>query len=262
MNRSTEIEVKVGIFVALGLGLIMMTILLLGGGQTLFERNLTFHAKFNQIEGLVEGAIVKVAGVKVGQVTKIQFIPNTGQVDVIFNVASKFHDVIHQDTTVGVQTQGMLGDRYVILSSGNSTAPPAQSGSELKSEAPKELKDYLTDADEVLDRLKNSLTHMESILGSFNKENRADTFFRNLSSLSTHVNDGTKGMHESMDHLRSIMSKIDKGEGTIGALVNDPALYDDVRSLLGGANRNRVLKYFIRKSVEESRDAAKEQPKK
>lgn len=261
MNRSSEVEVKVGIFVSLGLALIMLTILMLGGGQSIFSRTIDFHARFHQIEGLVEGAIVKVAGVKVGQVSKIQFIKDSGDIDVTFFVNSKYKDVVHQDSLVGIQTQGMLGDRYLIVGTGTPGSPVAKAGSELKTEPPKDLKDYLSDADEVLDRLKTSLGHMEGILGSFHRESRAETFFRNMASASSRVNDGTKGLHESMGHFQSIMAKVDRGEGTIGALINDPALYDDLRALLGGANRNRVLKYFIKKSVEESREASKDEKK-
>lgn len=262
MNRSIEVEVKVGIFVALGLGLVMLTVILLGGGQSILQRNLIFHSKFNQVEGLIEGATVKVAGVKVGQVASINFLRDSGQVDVTVSVDAKYKDVIHTDSTVSVATQGMLGDRYVVISPGSPNQPAAQSGAELKTEAPKDLKDYLTDADEVIGRLKSSLKHMEGIMGSFAKENRAETFFRNMTGLSSQLKDGTKPLHDSLDHLNSIMSKVDRGEGTLGALVNDPALYDDLRALLGGANRNRVLKYFIKKSVEESRDAASEQQRK
>ena len=261
MNRSLEIEVKVGIFVALGLGLIMVTILMLGGGQAIFQSNMTYHTKFAQIEGLVEGATVKVAGVKVGQISSIKFLNDTGQVDVSFTVASKFKDVVHQDSTVGIQTQGMLGDRYITIGTGSPSSSAAPDGTELKSEAPKELKDYLTDADAVIDKLKTSLMHVDGILNAFHKDNRSETFFRNITGFSTHVSEGTKSLNDSMDHFKSIMLKVDKGEGTLGALVNDPALYDDLRALLGGANRNRVLKYFIKKSVEESREAAKDQKK-
>jgi phospholipid/cholesterol/gamma-HCH transport system substrate-binding protein len=258
MNRSTDIEVKVGIFVALGVGLIMLTILMLGGGQEIFSRGTNFHAKFQQIEGLVEGATVKIAGVRVGQVTNIKFEKDSGLVDVTFSVTKKFKDAVRKDAVVAIQTQGVLGDRYLVLGTGSSDAPSAEPGAELRGEPPKELKDYLNNADVVLDNLKSSLSHMENILGSFRKENRAETFFKNISSFSVNASDGTRGMRESMQSLRSIFNKIDRGEGTLGALVNDPSLYDDLKALLGGANRNKVLKYFIRKSVEESKEAQKE----
>ena len=258
MNRSLEIEVKVGIFVALGLALVMLTILLLGGGQAIFQRSVSFSTKFNQIEGLVEGATVKMSGVKIGQVQEIRLLPNTNQVQVTFAVSEKFRVAIHEDSAVGVQTQGVLGDRYIVVNGGSPSAKMAKDYAELKSETPRELKDYLNNADEVLGRLKTSLQHMESILGSFQHDNRAEIFFRNLTATSTNASDSTKNLRESTDHMKSVMTKIDNGQGTLGALVNDPALYDDLRALLGGANRNRVLKYFIKKSVEESREAAKE----
>lgn len=256
MHRSTEIEIKVGIFVALGLGLVMFTILLLGGGKSIFQRSLKFHSRFAHSEGLVPGANVRLAGVRVGQITKIDILPDQNQVDIEFSVAREYGSAIREDSTVGVATQGVLGDRYLVISMGNPTSPPAKHRSELKSEAAKDLKDYLTNADEVLDRLKNSLAHMEGILGSFRRENRSEIFFKNIAGFSSNINDGTKNAKQSMEHLRSIMAKVDSGQGTLGALINDPSLYDDLKALLGGANRNKVLKYFIRKSVEESREAA------
>lgn len=262
MHRSTDIEVKVGIFVALGLGLVMLTILLLGGGRSIFQRDLSFHTKFTTSEGLVPGANVRLAGVRVGQISDIKILPDSNQVEISFTVASEYANSIREDSTVGVQTQGMLGDRFLVVTMGTPASPEVKSGGELKSEKARELKDYLSNADEVLDRLKNSLAHMEGILGNFKNENRSEIFFKNLTSFSTNMNDGTKNARQSMEHLRSVMAKIDNGHGTLGALVNDPSLYDDLKALLGGANRNKVLKYFIRKSVEESRDAAaKDAPK-
>jgi len=70
-----------------------------------------------------------------------------------------------------------------------------------------------------------------------------------------------KDVTTAAKHMKSILAKIDNGEGTVGALINDPSLYDDVKNLLGGANRNKVLKYFIKKSVETSREKAEKAEK-
>lgn len=253
-----EIEIKVGIFVAIGIALIMITILLLGGGSELFERNITYSTKFVQIEGLVEGANVKVAGIRVGQVKEVSLDNDKGIVDVKFTVRAKFQDSIHEDSTVAIQTQGVLGDRYLVVSVGSPGSPVAPEDAVLKSEPPKDLKDYLTGADQVIARINASLGHLENILGNFNRDSRSEVFFRNMTTASTSFNDGTKSMRASMAHLDSILKKIDSGHGTIGALVNDPSLYDDMKALLGGANRNRVLKYFIQKSVEDSKEAQKQ----
>ena len=250
MKPITETEIKVGIFVALGTALIMLVIMLLGGGQSIFSRKVEFHTRFKAAEGIIEGAMVKVAGVKVGQVSGIKFIQDSGMVDVEFSVNAKFRDAIHEDSSVSVATQGVLGDRYLVVTYGTPGSPLAEPGAELKSDAPRDLKDYLNSADEVLVRVKGSLKSLETILGNFERENRSENTFKNLSTASSNLPNSTQA-------LRSILTKIDGGQGTLGALVNDPSLYEDLKALLGGANRNKVLKYFIRKSVEESREAQK-----
>jgi phospholipid/cholesterol/gamma-HCH transport system substrate-binding protein len=256
MNRSTETEVKVGIFVALGLGLIMLTIFVLEGGSNFFQRSLHYKTRFKQIEGLVEGAMVKLSGIRVGQVAEIKLLKEVGQVEITLKVSRSFSDAIKEDSIVGIQTQGVLGDRFIVVSLGSNESPVAKEGAQLKAESPKELKDYLSNADSALDRLTSTLGHLDSILGNFNKDNRSDQFFSNLTLMSSQMSESMKLMKDSMTRLNSVVAKIDRGNGTVGALINDPTLYEDMKSLLGGANRNKVLKYFIKKSVEESREAA------
>jgi len=56
---------------------------------------------------------------------------------------------------------------------------------------------------------------------------------------------------EASAHLNSILAKMDSGEGTIGLLLNDPTLYEDMKRLLGSAERSRALRYLIRQAAEE-----------
>ncbi|MDZ4224272.1 MAG: hypothetical protein U1D33_00035, partial [bacterium] len=57
------------------------------------------------------------------------------------------------------------------------------------------------------------------------------------------------------ENLKEISTKIRNGEGTVGALVMDPSLYNDMRALLGHANRNKLLKSLIRATIEEQEKA-------
>ena len=50
--------------------------------------------------------------------------------------------------------------------------------------------------------------------------------------------------------LRQTSEAVNSGQGTIGMLTRDPALYEDLRSLVGGAQRNKLLRSYIRKTVE------------
>jgi len=61
-------------------------------------------------------------------------------------------------------------------------------------------------------------------------------------------------------HLDSILAKIDRGEGTLGLLVSDPSLYQELRGLLGGANRSLVVRSLIRLATPDGGDPAAEAP--
>ena len=46
--------------------------------------------------------------------------------------------------------------------------------------------------------------------------------------------------------FREIVERINRGEGTVGALISDPAVYDDIRRLFGRLERNKLLRHIIR----------------
>jgi len=266
MNKDLEVEIKVGLFVTIGVILIAFLILVFGGGRSVFGSNVYFKTTFHEVEGIVEGAIVKISGVRVGQVDKITFLKNSGDVELTLAVKSKYAVGVHKDATVGIKTHGVLGDRYIIINPGTPNSPLAEEGDSLQPETVKELKDYLNNADEVISRLKSSITNLDGILEAFNKSGRADNIFKNLSQMSYHLNQASQNLtttvtklNSTLSSLDSIAHKIDSGKGTLGAFVNDASLYDDMKALLGGANRNRVLKYFVRKSVEEAREEQEKQ---
>ena len=67
---------------------------------------------------------------------------------------------------------------------------------------------------------------------------------------------------KSTTSLSSILQKIDQGEGTIGALINDPSVYEDLKSMMGGAKRSTVLKYFMKQFIDSGdKEAEKEDEK-
>ncbi len=70
-----------------------------------------------------------------------------------------------------------------------------------------------------------------------------------------------KNLSASSGDLRTLMSGMKEGKGTMGALLQDPALYEDVRALLGGANRSAWSRFLIRQMIENARDDAQKDQK-
>jgi len=79
----------------------------------------TLHARFNAIDGLRVGSDVKLAGVKVGSVTGMHIDPQTYQAEVAFTVAADIH--LPKDSSVGVDSEGLLGGKYLGLQPGGDT---------------------------------------------------------------------------------------------------------------------------------------------
>ncbi len=87
---------------------------------------------------------------------------------------------------------------------------------------------------------------------------------KNKNGLLHEVVHGNSGAHfnKSTASLSSILQKIDHGEGTLGALINDPTVYEDVKAMMGGAKRSTVLKYFMKQFIDSGdKEASKEEEK-
>jgi phospholipid/cholesterol/gamma-HCH transport system substrate-binding protein len=268
--KGMETEVKVGIFVATGLVLLLASILILGSSENLMTRKARFVSHFPNVEGLVEGAKVVMGGVQVGTVEKIAFDYERNDIKVGFQVARDQSTWIRADSAVEIQTQGVLGDKFVSLSRGDMQQPPAQPGAEIPNHPSAGLSQFLTKGDQLMVSLQSIAGSVDRMLKTFETNRRSEIFFegmartaKNLSSASEHLNEEIAELHlkAASKNLNAILEKVNNGTGTLGALVNDPGLYDDVKALLGGANRNRVMRNLVRQTIRKN-DEAESQPNK
>src|SRR5215831_12128793 len=128
-GRAFSLQLRIGGFILAGLGVFLAIIYLLGAQARYFERKYDLIAEFTQVGGLLEGATVRLAGVQIGRVTKVELPPQPGgKVRVTLTVARRFSDRIRKDSEVRIATQGLLGDKLVEISIGSPNQPPAQPG--------------------------------------------------------------------------------------------------------------------------------------
>ncbi len=71
----------------------------------------------------------------------------------------------------------------------------------------------------------------------------------------------SKNLNATSADLRDLMSSMKEGKGTMGALLQDPALYEDMRALLGGANRSAWSRFLIRQMIENAQGEARKDQK-
>ena len=257
--KKVEIELKVGLFITIGVGLVMAAILILGSTQSLLQRKFHFVTRLPTAEGLISGAKVVLGGIPVGTVEDMSFNGEHHNVEVRFSVEKDSAKWIRSDSSMEVLTQGVLGDKYVSLNAGSLSQPEIPDGGEIPNRPSKDLSQFLSKGDQLLVSLNGISADLDGILQAFDRDNRAETLFQGMSAASHNIALITDKLNQQMENiplrrsvanLNGILDKINNGTGTLGELVNDPGLYDNLKALLGGANQNRVIRNLVRKSVE------------
>lgn len=257
MKAKKEQDVKVGIFVTLGLSFSMVAILVLGGSESAFTRKTYFKAHFPNANGLITGAKVVLSGVPVGNVGEVNFDPKTRNIAVTFSVQTKFAEHVREGSTVEIQTQGVLGDKFVSISPGEGSNILPE-GSEIPNVAGQDLSQILSKSDTLLINLSSAAANLDQTLKAINKGGRIDLIMANLHKFSSDLE--SSPLKKTVRDLSLITEKINNGTGTLGALVNDPGLYEDARALVGGANRNRIIRNLVRKTAKDNPGNSKEDP--
>ncbi len=120
MQRTT-MDLWVGLFVAVGIGALLVLALKVGNmGTYSAAQSYILVGNFENIGGLRPKAPVKSAGVVVGRVTDIQFNPQTFDAAVTMNIDSRYQ--FPKDTFASILTSGLLGEQYISLAAGGDEA--------------------------------------------------------------------------------------------------------------------------------------------
>jgi phospholipid/cholesterol/gamma-HCH transport system substrate-binding protein len=134
------LQIRIGGFILIGLGVFLAIIYLLGAQARYFERKHELIAEFTEVGGLLEGATVRLAGVQIGRVTRVQLPPQPGgKVRVTVTIGRRFIDRIRRNSEARIVTQGLLGDKLMEITVGSPDSPPVKAGDVLATREPFEL---------------------------------------------------------------------------------------------------------------------------
>lgn len=157
MSQSRSIEVKVGILILVAFGLLAGFIVVMGGLN--FEPTYRVNVDFTNPGGLKAGAPVRLAGVRVGKISAIEFrggaadaVANNTLIRVVAELEKQYQPSIHTDSKWVVSTQGVLGEFFLAVDPGSPDAPSLQDGAQVQGVSPPRLDLLLSEAYELLHR--------------------------------------------------------------------------------------------------------------
>jgi phospholipid/cholesterol/gamma-HCH transport system substrate-binding protein len=270
--------IKVGIFISLLTFVIMAMIVSIGKENSLFESKIELRAHVENVQNLKEGAYVELKGIRVGAVHSIHII-NEDQVEIRFTMLESQFKWLKRDSKVSISTAGLVGDKYLEIYDGTKTAESFNPQTDVLTPGHQsDMKQIMTKGESIatiterlLLRLDTILLNMDDgkkIVESMNALHKSSLNIEKISTdmreaqigqMVKNVNSSMAKLEKASGSMEKIMSRIENGPGTMNSLIYDDSLHDDLRALLGGASRNKVIKYFIRESIKGS-ERQKAQP--
>jgi phospholipid/cholesterol/gamma-HCH transport system substrate-binding protein len=199
---------RLGAFLIVGLTILVSGIFIIGGKQYMFTPTYRLRAQFGSVVGLDPGAEVRVGGVHSGSVRSVE-LPSkpTDQITVWMDLDRSSHNIIKQDSVATIETEGLLGNEYVAISFGSADGANVADGGTIGSEPPLEISALIRKTDRILDSSQAAIKNV--------------TF--------------------ATANLSSITAKINEGQGTVGALINDKKIYSQLDQTTIGL-RDTVIK--------------------
>ena len=182
----TKLELKLGIFVFIGLAILVVAILSVGGFKT-WASGYQVNFMFNFINGVKKGAPVRFAGVDVGQVQTIKYFYDGKEVKTRVRVTCWVDkDVkIPMDSVVWVNTLGLLGEKYIEVMPGVDYGKCLLAKGELVGEDPMVMNNVFKSAKNVVDNLDTGVTRVLNKEGTVGKILYDDKLYDELDALVT-----------------------------------------------------------------------------
>ena len=189
-NHSQKFKIRLGFFVAGGLAIFVLAIFIIGRQKNLFNPVFKLTTTFYNVSGLQVGNNIRFSGINVGTVDNIRII-NDSTVRVDMLIRKEVHQFIKSDCQVTIGSEGLIGDRLLVITQGSTEAPLAKEGQKLLSTEPVE-----TDA--IMASLEVTAANAEVI----------------------------------SQQLADIMSNINTGQGTLGRLIQDTAIAENLNQTI------------------------------
>ena len=158
-SKETKRAVTVGIFVFVGLAILIAGIFVLGSQQKKFTKTITLLTSFNDVAGLKVGSNVWFSGVKVGIIKNIHF-KDVKDVEVELTIEEKSADYIRKDAVTKLGSDGLIGNKIVVITGGTQNAPAIENGDFLRSAK-------TTDMDAMMETLQQNNENLAKITSDF-----------------------------------------------------------------------------------------------
>ena len=245
MSKKWIMKLKVSAFIFTGLVLLGTFLIVIGNHQSIFTPTNEYSILIDNARGIYKGSRVTLNGMRAGHARKVHF--EGDQIQITFSIRKNLVHMINASSIVKLKTEGVLGDRYIAVET-LKEAPQLPSGSLIPIEKETSFLQMLEKSGNLTEHLSVLLKEAGILLAKINTNEKGDLgFLQELDTISKQAqkllsDENNKELKEILKHAKSILRKIDHGDGTLGSLVNDQTLHKKAVSFLGEKAYTKIFK--------------------
>lgn len=231
-------QLRVGIFVLLGLAVLAFLVLNSTGDFNPFERKLKLKAHYDTADGLREGAEVQLAGIHIGKVEQVKLLPpdETGATKVEAQMTvdeyldgRPINERIRTDSVAQLVSMSLLAnDKLINITPGTPKGASVEENYVLPAAGVLSISQLTQTGNDLLGQINKLAVPTSEILekanrgeGTLGKVINDDALYKNLDTTVSEA-------RTTMLRLQTTLDKVNNGDGSAGKIINDPALYDSL----------------------------------
>ncbi len=223
-----------GLFVLGGVVLLIAGLLVVGAGQFGGSKGVEVSGVFDEVDGLRAGNRVRLGGVNIGTVSDVQ-LTEDARVAVRLQLDKDAAQRLGRDALLRIGSDGLMGDKLVVVVPGRVGAAPLQTGDQLRSESPATVADMLRALQRIGDDAQGLTTEMTGLLRDLRQPQSTvgqlltDTLmFSRLEGMLTLYEQAGERFKGLTTELSDLAAPLQAGEGTLGRLLHDETLASQV----------------------------------
>ena len=257
MRGENKRSVIVGIFVFLGIAILVAGILTLGGQQKKFVKAIRLKAVFDDVGGLQTGNNIWFSGVKIGTVRKINFYGDS-QVEVEMNVEESVSEFIRKNSKATISSDGLIGNKIIVIYGGSTDFPAVEDGDRLKAvmsldtdqmmETLQVNNENLVEITADLKLLTGKLAAGEGIVGAVMTDSTLAVRFKEIVA---NLDRASANSSRMLAELNTFAGKLNQEGNLFNDLATDTEIADELRATIASFKASAENTQELTKKLEE-----------
>lgn len=216
--RNSQQTARVGLFFVLGLALTWVTYQTLDGGTVLRDKGYTLIARFDSVRELKKGDEVRMAGVKIGSI-ELTRLSGRGA-EAVLRIERDYK--VKKDATATIVMLGLIGTNYISIDLGTDAAPELREGADINTKSTPDLNAVMSQIGELGKKIESTLGNLGTAISG---DGKSPGLIQKVDGMLT---ENRESLSRTTTNLQQITEKVNKGDGTLGKLINDSKLHDEL----------------------------------